>query len=215
MVLALSGLLLVLVSTAGLAGKADTVVGKAAATDSVSHATSRSQAFILIVIYGLAGFGYIITATYLPLLIKNAIGPIDPVHVWALFGLGAIPSCFVWHAVNVRLGTRKSLALNLTVQAIGVALPALSHSGFFYIASAFLVGGTFLGTVTIVMPAARHVAHAVRFNMMAGLTAVYGVGQIIGPLVANAIYVSNQSFAGSLWTAAAALLLATAMCRGI
>jgi hypothetical protein len=43
-----------------------------------------------------------------------------------------------------------------------------------------LVGGTFVGTVTIAVPAARHAAHLVRFNLVAAMTAAYGVGQIAG-----------------------------------
>jgi len=127
----------------------------------------------LIAIYGLAGFGYIITATYLPLLVRGALGSVDPVHVWAVFGLGAIPSCFLWHAWHVRWGTRRSLMANLLVQAIGVALPAIAHSPVAYLGSALLVGGTFTGLVTIAMPAARRVAGTVRFNMLAIMTATY------------------------------------------
>jgi MFS family permease len=170
-----------------------------------------AQAVRLILIYGLAGFGYIVTATYLPFFIRDALGSVDPIHVWAVFGFGAVPSCFFWHSLQVRMGTRHSLMSNLAVQAIGVVLPVFSHTAAAYLLSAFLVGGTFVGTVTIAMPAARRVAHAVRFNMLAVMTAVYGVGQIIGPLVANAILASTQSFTGSLLSAAGALIVAAAL----
>jgi MFS family permease len=177
--------------------------------------SSTLDAVRLIVIYGLAGFGYIITATYLPLFIKGALGSVNPIQVWAVFGLGAVPSCFLWHALHVRYGTRLSLVANLAVQAVGVALPALNHSAPSYLASALLVGGTFMGTVTIAMPAARRVAHAVRFNMLAGMTAAYGIGQIIGPLTANALYSSSRSFSGSLLTATGTLILAAILAIGV
>lgn len=177
--------------------------------------TPRAQAMRLIVLYGLAGFGYIVTATYLPLFIKGALGPVDPIQVWAVFGFGAVPSCFFWHWLRLRLGTRHSLGLNMGVQGIGVVLPVFSHSAAAYLLSAFLVGGTFVGTVTIAMPAARRVAHAVRFNMMAVMTAVYGVGQIVGPLVANAILASTQSFTGSLLAAGGALAVAAVLSAGL
>ncbi|WP_448785036.1 YbfB/YjiJ family MFS transporter [Brucella intermedia] len=167
----------------------------------------------LIVIYGLAGLGYIITATYLPLLVRSALVSVDPVHIWAVFGLGAVPSCFLWHSLHQKWGTHRSLMANLFVQAIGVILPVL-HTPVSYIVSALLVGGTFMGTVTIAMPAARKLAAKVRFNMLAIMTASYGVGQIVGPLMANALYARTASFDASLVIAAAALLLAGALCFG-
>ncbi|MUZ75281.1 YbfB/YjiJ family MFS transporter [Agrobacterium vitis] len=165
----------------------------------------------LITVYGLAGFGYIITATYLPLLVRDAITSVDPVHIWAVFGVGAIPSCFLWHALHNRWGTHQSLLANLLVQAVGVVLPIM-HVPAAYLVSALLVGGTFMGTVTIAMPAAKSVAHQVRFNMLAILTASYGVGQIIGPLIASYLFGLTQSFDASLAVAGAVLAISALLC---
>lgn len=183
----------------------------AGAGEALAHANGPGP-WPLVVSYGLAGFGYIVTATYLPLFVRDALGHIDPIHIWAAFGLGAAPSCFLWHALHGRLGTRRALALNLLVQAAGVILPALSHSPVAYLASALLVGGTFVGTVTIAMPAAKRVAHRVKFNLLAIMTAAYGVGQIAGPLVSDALMAHSHSFSGPLAAAAVALLASTAAC---
>ncbi|MGC2856275.1 YbfB/YjiJ family MFS transporter [Novispirillum sp. DQ9] len=167
---------------------------------------------VLIVAYGVAGFGYIITATYLPIIAKGALGGIDPLHLWTAFGLGAVPSCFFWHALHRAWGTRKTLAVNLATQVVGVALPALTRDPLALLASALMVGGSFIGTVTIVMLAARAVAQGVKINMLAAVTASYGVGQIIGPLVAAALFSRTQSFDEPLLAAAAALALGTVLC---
>lgn len=216
LLLALAALVLAALSYALMASRA--VAGTAPAVQTAAPdaplAPGSLTAFQLIWIYGLGGFGYIITATYLPLLISRALGSVDPVHVWAVFGLGAIPSCFLWHAWHMRLGTRRSLMINLLLQALGVALPAVSHSPIAYLGSALLVGGTFMGTVTIVLPAARRVAGTVRFNILAIVTAAYGVGQIIGPLLANALYARWQTFDAALILAALALVIAAAGCLG-
>jgi hypothetical protein len=50
--------------------------------------------------------------------------------------------------------------------------------------------------------------------MLAIMTAAYGVGQIIGPLVANALYARSQSFDASLLLAALALVVAASGCLG-
>ncbi|WP_258000769.1 YbfB/YjiJ family MFS transporter [Janthinobacterium sp. ROICE36] len=162
----------------------------------------------LVLLYGLAGFGYIVTATYLPVLVGTALPGLNAAHVWAVFGLGAAPSCFLWHRLHERLGTRQALRLNLLLQALGVALPVLAPSAIGYLLSAILVGGTFVGTVTIAMPAAQRAAVKAGANMMAIMTLVYGVGQIIGPVLAGSLYAQSHSFNNALLAAAGALLLA-------
>ncbi|MDZ5633856.1 YbfB/YjiJ family MFS transporter [Janthinobacterium sp. GMG1] len=165
----------------------------------------------LVLIYGLAGLGYIVTATYLPVLVGAALPGLNSAHVWAVFGLGAAPSCFLWHRLHERLGTRQALRLNLLLQALGVALPVLVPTVAGYLLSAILVGGTFVGTVTIAMPAAQRAAgKAGKFgaNMMAIMTVVYGIGQIIGPVLAGSLYAQSHSFNSALLAAAGALLLA-------
>lgn len=208
-VLALAGLVLALLAVPALRRP------EASADAAGGHASGQVpslSAQVILLVYGLAGFGYIITATYLPLLMKGGLGAIDPLQVWAAFGLGAAPSCFLWHGLHLRLGSRCALALNLLLQAVGVMLPALGDSAFLYLGSAVLVGGSFMGTVTIAMPAARAVAGQVRFNMLAAMTALYGVGQIIGPLLASALHRMTGSFIPALGAAASALLIGALCC---
>jgi len=176
------------------------------------HEGTAFSARCLIALYGLAGFGYIVTATYLPLFVKNALGTVDPIQVWALFGLGAIPSCFIWHALHLRLGSRVALFLNLVLQAIGVILPVISPTPIGYLGSALIVGGTFMGTATISMLSARRIAHTTRSSILAAMTASFGLGQIVGPFVASALYASTQSFSASLLAAGSALGIAALLC---
>ncbi|MCF1407445.1 YbfB/YjiJ family MFS transporter [Klebsiella pneumoniae] len=162
-------------------------------------------------LFGLAGFGYIITATYLPLFLSGSLQSVDPVHLWALFGLAAAPSCLIWHKLVLKWGYRQALTRNLLVQALGVILTACSASLLFCVLSALLVGFTFMGTVTIALPKAKSLSHQVSFNMIAAMTALYGVGQIAGPLIAGALYQIAASFNPALYAAALALLIAAGL----
>lgn len=182
-----------------------------AQTSPGSQTATATEARKLLLIYGLAGFGYIITATYLPLFLTGSLTGIDPVQIWAVFGLAAVPSCFFWHRLVVARGYRFTLLLNLILQAVGVILPAFSHALPFCLASALLVGFTFMGTVTVALPEARRLAAAVSFNMIAAMTALYGIGQIAGPLVAGELYAFSGSFNPSLWAASTALVLAAGL----
>ena len=197
---------------AGLAAAPAIAVSGEASLDEMKKPAVSALASVapwpLVLIYGLAGLGYIVTATYLPVLVGAALPGLNSAHVWAVFGLGAAPSCFLWHRLHERLGTRQALRLNLLLQALGVALPVLAPSAAGYLLSAILVGGTFVGTVTIAMPAAQRAAVKAGTNMMAIMTLVYGVGQIIGPVLAGSLYAQSHSFNSALLAAAGALLLA-------
>ena len=172
------------------------------------HEYVLMKPWVLVLAYGLAGFGYIVTATYLPVLIRIAAPDINPLQVWAGFGIGAMPSCFFWHWLHMKVGTKRAMFFNLGCQAIGVVLPVFAENLPGFLASALLVGGTFVGTMTIAMPAGKRLAHRIRFNILASMTAAYGVGQIIGPLVAGVLVAHTQSFSLSLASAAAALVAA-------
>ena len=209
------GMWLLLAGAALLAGLAAApglaASGQATPADLVTPAAASAPPVApwpLVLIYGLAGLGYIVTATYLPVLVQSALPALNAAHVWAVFGLGAAPSCFLWHRLHARLGTRRALRLNLLLQALGVALPVLAPSAAGYLLSAVLVGGTFVGTVTIAMPAAQRAAGRAGTNMMAIMTVVYGVGQIIGPVLAESLHAQSHSFNSALLAAAGVLLLA-------
>ena len=201
-----SSLILGLVAIAGLSRAQP----QPAFESNLSHSYAKTpKAISLIMIYALAGFGYIITATYLPLLVKQALPNIEAAHIWAIFGLGAIPSCFFWHYLHDRLGTRVALSSNLGLQAIGVVLPTIIPTAWGYLLSALLVGGTFMGTVTIAMPVAQRITRQSKTNLIAIMTVVYGLGQIIGPIIANTLFSMYHTLDSSLITAATALLIAT------
>lgn len=169
--------------------------------------TSRLDAQALPVLYGLAGFGYIITATYLPLLITLAVASADIEFVWTAFGLSVIPSCFIWYQICQRLGTRMSLVLNMLMQAIGVILPVVAPYTMGYMLSALLVGGGFMGTVTLVMPIAKQLTAKTGKNLIAIATVAYSIGQILGPIVSAQLYRWTQGFEMSLVLAMIALLM--------
>ncbi|HCI1918307.1 YbfB/YjiJ family MFS transporter [Pandoraea sp. XJJ-1] len=197
-----------LASAPGLVASASQAQHAAAMPASATPVSRPAAAWPLVTIYGLAGLGYIVTATYLPLLVHTVLPDLDPAHVWAVFGLCAAPSCLLWHRIHERWGTPRALRLNLALQAVGVALPAFIPSAASYLLSALLVGGTFMGTATIAMPAAQRAARNMKMNLLATMTLVYGIGQILGPGLAETLRALSHSFSSSLAAAAAALVVA-------
>ncbi|CAM5272691.1 Major facilitator superfamily (MFS) profile domain-containing protein OS=Lysinibacillus sphaericus OX=1421 GN=LYSIN_03113 PE=4 SV=1 [Lysinibacillus sphaericus] len=80
----------------------------------------------LIVAYGLEGLGYIVTGTFIVSIAKEIPSfHGDATVVWMVVGLAAIPSCIIWSELAKKIGFVKSLVLAMTLQAFGIALPAL------------------------------------------------------------------------------------------
>jgi MFS family permease len=166
--------------------------------------------------YGLFGFGYVITATFI-----NTIARADPAlqsteaYVWLTVGLSAAPSVYLWNSIALRLGTRKGFALACVLEAAGVTLTAITDTPALFLLGAALLGATFVGITALgLMEARREVSGdgpaAIR-QMLAVLTASFGVGQMSGPWVAGQMHHLTGSFTASSLAAAAALVIAAAL----
>ncbi len=164
----------------------------------------------VVICYGILGFGYIIPGTFLPAMAKQIIA--DPAvfgWAWPIFGSAALASTLLAGWLSAHLPNRLIWAMSHVVMAIGVAMPVLLPGMAGIVISALCVGGTFLvGTMTG-MQEARTLApdHAAR--LMAAMTAAFGLGQILGPLLVSLV-ADMQNGMNMLLIGAAALLLASA-----
>src|SRR5262249_19602156 len=77
---------------------------------------------MMIVAYGLFGFGYVITATFLVTIVRLSpeIRSLEP-WIWMLFGLAAVPSVPLWQHLGLRIGLMRAYAIASVVEAVGVA----------------------------------------------------------------------------------------------
>jgi predicted MFS family arabinose efflux permease len=183
------------------------------AEDKISSASARGLAR-LIIAYGLFGFGYVITATFLVAIVRGtpAVRPLEPV-IWLLFGLAAAPSVALWMRVATRLGVPRTFALACVLEATGVAASVVWPSTAGVFLSAILVGGTFMGITALGLVQARALMPNGAHRVLAYMTAAFGVGQIIGPAFAGALSDRLESFTVPSVAAAIALLVAAALTR--
>lgn len=162
----------------------------------------------LIIAYGLEGLGYIVTGTFIVSIAgKTSTFSSDPSFVWIVVGLGAIPSCMLWSTLAGRWGFVKSLVFSMILQSIGIALPVFWLSQTSLLISALLFGATFMGITTLATTLARQMSPANSSRIIAYLTAVYAVGQMIGPTIAGILSSYTQSFNPALIGAAGAVFL--------
>jgi MFS family permease len=165
---------------------------------------------VFTIAYGLAGFGYIITATFLPVIAREALpGSVWLDLFWPILGLAVIAGALLTTRVPSRLDARLVLAACYTMQGIGVVLTLFVSSLVGFIVSSILVGLFITSISFFAMQEARRLRphHAARF--MGLLTALYGIGQIAGPPLTAALLARLPSraegFGWSLGIASAAL----------
>lgn len=166
----------------------------------------------LTIAYGLFGFAYIITATFLVAIVRSSPGTrqIEPM-VWVLFGLAAAPSVALWSAIGRRLGATRGFALAALAEAIGVLGTAIWQSVAGVFAATVLVGGTFMGLTALGLTRGRQLAAKNPQRGLALMTSAFGIGQIVGPSFAGALSDRLGSFTLASVAAAAALVASGAL----
>ena len=176
-------------------------------------AHSNSEVATLAFAYGISGFGYIVTATFLPVIARTAL-PADSPWLdlfWPIFGAGVIAGALLATRVRVSGDLRLVLALAYVVQAvaigIGVGLPT---------AAGFAIGSLLLGLpFTAITYFALQEVRRLRPRHVAGttglVTVLWSIGQAAGPPMVAAILRRtvdvHTAFSESLAIAAGALVV--------
>lgn len=174
-----------------------------------------ADAIRLVVCYGIFGFGYIIPATFLPVMAKKALADTALFGwSWPVFGLAAALSTLAAAMLIRRVGNRRLWIASHFIMAAGVALPAVwPHIAAIFLA-ALLVGGTFMVVTLVAMQEARHVAGNAATGLIAAMTASFAAGQIAGPLLVAYAFQGESGFSHALLVASL-LLAASAVALGI
>ena len=176
----------------------------------------RSTIAAFTLAYGFAGFGYIITATFLPVIARQALpGSIWLDLFWPIFGIGVALGALFTVRLPVHWDRRHLLMACYAMQAAGVLLSVWWPSLVGFALGSLLLGLPFTAITLFAMQEARRLWPHNTSALIGLLTAAYGLGQIAGPpLVAWLLRHSADAAAGfssSLEVAAAALLLGLAI----
>ena len=182
----------------------------------------RAEVAWLAFAYGLAGFGYIVTATFLPVIARAALPGSPWLDLfWPVVGVGVIAGALLATRLKVTIDLRLLLVGCYLVQALGVALSAWWPTLSGFVLGSFLLGIPFTAITFFAMQEVRLVRPTLVASTMGLLTALYGIGQIVGPPVVAWILRGSAStgagFTLALEVAAATLVLGAAifaaMCR--
>ena len=162
----------------------------------------------LVLCYGAYGFGYIIPATFLPVMAKQVVR--DPAVFgwsWPIFGLAAMGSTLAVVTLRNFVTNRCLWIASHLVMALGVALPVVWSGIVPVMLAALLVGGTFLVITMVGMQEARRVGGAHATGLMAAATSAFALGQILGPMIVSVLVSAGGGVTAALVIAGAALVV--------
>ena len=168
----------------------------------------------LVLCYGAFGFGYIIPATFLPVMAKESIS--DPMifgWVWPVFGAAAVASTLLAARAATFLSHRGVWILANLAMALGVVFPLGMPGPGGILAAALFVGGTFMVITMAGMQEARRVAGAEARPLMAAMTSSFACGQIVGPLCVSYLIKAGGGFGVALVLASMLLALSALVLR--
>ena len=176
----------------------------------------RGELVFMALAYGLAGFGYIVSATFLPVIARVTLpGSVWLDMFWPLFGSGVIAGALLATRLRISGDLRWLLAGCYVVQALGIGVSVWSPSLAGFAFGSLLLGLPFTAITFFAMREVRRLRPVAVASTMGLLTALYGIGQIVGPPLVAALLKrstsSGQGFAVSLQIAAAALLTGALM----
>ena len=148
----------------------------------------NADAVRLVACYGAYGFAYIVPATFIPAMAKQMID--DPIafgSAWPLFGVAAVASTLLAGYLLRTLTSCTIWLLSALVMAAGVVMPLLQPGLWGILASALLVGSTFVVITMVGVQEARVVAGKSAGTLVAAMTAAFAAGQVLGPLLVSAL----------------------------
>ncbi|MBP2233759.1 MFS family permease [Sinorhizobium kostiense] len=161
---------------------------------------------MMILTYGFFGFGYVITATFLVAMARNPGGGHGIEFLaWLLTGVSAALSVHLWRYAVPRFGEVGVYAIGLLVEAIGLVLAVSLPLPFAPLFGGLMLGATFMMITAYGLQIGRRLAPESPRRALSFMTAAFGIGQIVGPLIAGWMAERTESY--TLPTLVAAIVL--------
>ncbi|MCU5773186.1 MFS transporter [Erwiniaceae bacterium BAC15a-03b] len=163
----------------------------------------------LVLSYSLAGFGYILPATFLSQMAAARFpDSAFAQFVWPIFGGAAVIGIGLGILTRHYSSANTRLAITLWAQALGVFAADLLPGMSGLVLGAVLIGGGFLSVVQLTLQYGRELApkHA---RYLAGLlTTGYAIGQLVGPMLSALSTMLTHRLEPALYVAGAGLVVA-------
>lgn len=155
------------------------------------------------VAYFCAGFGYVVTATFMVAII-NDLPSLSGVGGWMFFMVGvvAVPSCILWDLIARKTGDVNALVLASVLEVIGIIAPTLGFGFAGAVVGAVLYGATAIAIVSLTLTMAGRYYPAQPAKMMGKMSIAYGLAQIIAPALTGWVTDGQSGYVTGLYIAA-------------
>jgi MFS family permease len=165
----------------------------------------------VVLAYGLFGLGYVIHATYLPAMVRAAgYPPSAAAWIWVLVGVAVLPATVAWQRIARRIGVRRAIVACYAFEGATALAPLWVDSIAGAAVAAAGLGASFIPVTGLALPYARGLDPAHGARAIGTMTAAFGLGQIVGPVVA-AWLAARHGFGGPSLLSSAVLLAAAAL----
>jgi len=184
----------------------------ASAASAAQNKAGAKKFKLLVLSYFLEGFGYIIGATFIVAFVQEVTSSPEIARAsWIMTGIAAAVSVPIWKILSERKGYLPMLILAFLMQATGALLPVLSSTAIAALGGGLLLGGTFMGITTLSLQYGVLLSGKPSASTVALLSALFGIGQVIGPMVAGGMgfYIAFVISAVSMLAAAGILIAAS------
>ena len=173
--------------------------------------TSRFM-WLMMAAYFCAGYGYVVTATFIVAFVErqpelSGMGPMS----FVLVGLAAAPAVMIWDVIARFTGYLNALLLTLVLQVGGILLPVLLPTLPVVFLSAMLFGGTFIGSVSLVLTMAGRLYPTKPAKLMGKMTISYGSAQVIAPALTGLLAARFSNYNLGLYIAGGFVVVAVVL----
>tara|TARA_R100001443_G_scaffold78088_1_gene85360 strand:- start:20882 stop:22045 length:1164 start_codon:yes stop_codon:yes gene_type:complete len=158
---------------------------------------------LMLASYFCAGYGYVISATFIVTIVERMPGLAGSGNVsFIVLGLAAAPAVLLWDFIARKTGYLKAITLALLVQFLAILLPLWLSSLSAVLFSAALFGATFVGVVSLVLTMAGRLYPSKPAKLMGKMTLAYGSAQVVSPAITGGLAEVSGHYTLGLYLAA-------------
>lgn len=181
----------------------DKVLKQKAVKHKLSKSIFSTYVILLILAYFTEGVGFVVQGTFLPDII-NSLKGLDGYGSlgWLVVGMAGIPSSIIWMRLAHNYGSLNIIIVAMTLQVVGILIPAFTTSIYLNLLSGALYGSTFIGLVALFMHLGGKLAGKNPVVLMGAMTAAYGIGQVGAPLYSVALIEYFGNYNSTLYVTA-------------